>query len=126
MPPSRYGKRNDTYEPYEGVLSDAYGPVDLRGCSLRFLAKATVDNVEILIDSDSVAPLHGECINVEDEAGSTVAQRGRYRFEPASAAVSQAGLFNAECEVTFPNGKTLTWPDRQGNNPEFQLDPDIA
>lgn len=127
MPPSRYGKRGDTYEPVEGVLSDANGPFDLRGASLRFLAKVVIGGVETIIDSDSISPVHGICVNVEDETGLQ-ADRGRYRFEPTEAAVSVASkpeAYACEIEARMPNSKLLTFPSREENNPEWQLDPDI-
>jgi len=122
MPPSRYSKRGDTWEPVTGVASDANGPVDLRGATLRFLAVAQINSIKVYIDSN--VPAHGPCVNVED-ISANVADRGRYRYEMAIAGVSAAGLFKCELEAIMPNGKVITWPSREANNPEWQIDSDI-
>jgi hypothetical protein len=138
--PSRVSKRNDTWEPVTGVLTDVNGPVDLTGATLRFLAKADIDGIETIIDSDQ--PTHGTCDNVEDLDGAgpdismewppqsgifiTVPQnRGRFRFNQSEAAVSAVGLYACEIEA-MKAGKTLTFPNREVANPVWQIDRDIA
>jgi len=138
--PSRWSKRDDTWEPVTGRVFDVNGPVDLRTATLRFLGKATTGNVTTLIDSDD--PLHGECINVEDADGSIPTEelewpvgsgdfitvpvnRGRWTYEQSEAAVSVAGLYELEIEAT-KTGNKLTFPNKQADNPGWQIDPDIA
>jgi len=140
---ARVSKRNDTWEPVSGRIFDANGPFDLTGATLRFLAKANVGGVDTIIDSDSVSPAHGVCVNVEDEEGAgtaenvewpvgsgtmiaTTTNRGRWRFEPTTVAVSVAApLYEMEIEAS-KGGKTLTFPNKESENPGWQIDPDIA
>jgi len=138
--PSRYSKRGDTWEPVTGIITDLNGPVDLTGATLRFLAKAIISGVETIIDSSNA--LHGICLNVQDVdgAGAVIsmewpansgifidvpANRGRWRYEPTEAAVSDPGLWEIEIEATKV-GKKITFPNREGNNPVWQIDNDIA
>jgi len=126
-----------------GVLFDQNGPADLSGWTMRFLAKATVNGVVWVIDSDT--PNHGTCVNVfdNDGAGANVqvewpigsgtyitvpANKGRYRFEPATQGVAQTGLFEIEIEckrTVFGVPKTMTFPSSKENNPVWQIDDDI-
>jgi len=117
-------KRGDTWEPITGVAYENNGitPADLRGSTLRFLGKATVGVTTVYIDSGNAA--HGECINVEDEVGSTVADRGKFRYEPLIPGVSQAGLFATELKANFA-GKIITFPSAKNDNPQLQIDEDI-
>jgi len=140
LAPSRFSKRNDTWEPVTGIVTDVNGPVDLAGATLRFLAKAIVNSAETIIDSSNA--LHGECVNVQevDGAGANIqmewpvgsgtlitvpANRGRWRYEPTEAAVSDPGQWEMEIEATKA-GKKLTFPNREAINPVWQIDRDIA
>jgi hypothetical protein len=126
MAASRTSKTGDTWEPVTGTARNGDGtPADLRGADLRFMGYADLeDGTTIFIDSNEDTPSHGICVNVEDESLDE-ADRGRYRFEQTVAAVSQDGLYKCELECTMPNGKIITFPSREVNNPEWQLDPDI-
>lgn len=139
-PPSRISKRGDTWEPVTGIITDANGPVDLTGATLRFLAKANINGEDTIIDSSAAG--QGACINVEDVDGpgdivdfewppnsGTMIQvpenRGRYRFEMEAPAVSEAGLYEVEIEATKA-GAVLTFPNQEEKNPTWQISPDIA
>ena len=117
-------KQGDTWEPVSGTAYEADGstPADLRGATLRFLAKYTQGGVTYYIDGGNA--LHGTMVNVEDET-SNVADRGKWEFHPLTAGVSQAGLFATELKAT-KDGKTLTFPSRESNNPQMQIDPSIV
>jgi hypothetical protein len=123
--PSKVSKRGDTGEAARMQLTDANGPIDLRGKPCRFLAKTTVSGVTTYIDSGAG---DGVVIVEEDEPGGTVDDRGWVRFEPTAAGIDVAGLFECEVEVVLAAGpplKVLTWPSEQQDNPGWQIDPDI-
>jgi len=117
-------KRGDTYEPVTGTAKNAGGAAaDLRGATLKFQAVATIGTSSVYINSGNVA--HGVCVNVEDDTLS-VADRGKFRYEPTIAGVSQAGLFNCELEADFGSGLIKTFPSAKSANPQLQIDEDIV
>lgn len=127
VPVSRTSKTNDDGDYVTGVASDINGPADLRGCTLRFLAKSKNGSVVTIIDS---ANGDGVCVNVEDETEDE-GNRGRYRFEPNVAGIDVSGLYAVELEVALPAvgenpPKKITFPSEEALNPNWKLDPDIA
>jgi hypothetical protein len=128
MAADRTSKRGDNWEPVTGVVSDMDGPADIRGATLRFLAKIEISTgpppVFSFIDSNN--PLDGECINVEDETGDPE-DRGKWRFEQTGAATTKSvGEWVCELEVVMPNGKIITFPSKESDNPTWQIDADIV
>jgi hypothetical protein len=143
--PNIIRKRGDTWEPIEGIATDKNGPFDLTGATLRFLGR-TVDaeGAETIIDSDSTTPDHGTCVNLVTENGGSEGDeiqmifppdsgividvpefRGRWRFEPSEDGVSLEGLYEFEIEAT-KDGKKITFPSDDTENPLMKLSPDIA
>ena len=78
-------------------------PADLVGCSLRFLLK----NADGTITVNQVATINPD---------------GTFAYSPVPADVANVGTFSQEWQLTFPNAKTLTFPNNGYNTVEILAD----
>jgi len=89
-------KKNDTQPAIEAALEYEDGtPIDLTGASVRFIMAKTDGTVVV-------------------NANATIvdATAGKVRYEWQQGDLSEEGRYNAEFEVTFPNGDVLTAPSQ--------------
>jgi hypothetical protein len=100
-------KRNDTLPRLRAVLSDSSGPVDLTGCSVKFIYKA----------EGKGQPVSRTAAVLSDPPGTV-----EYQWVIEDTAVS--GNFSGEWEVTFPSGRKLTFPNE--NYIKFTILPDLG
>lgn len=103
-------KRNDTKGKFIDTLTLDGVPVNLTGCSIKFLIRRrgrSTGSPETLIRTAAIAgdPTLG---NVE--------------YQPVAADVQQEGIFDHEWQVTFPDGKILTVPNFDFNTVEILRD----
>lgn len=88
-------KRGDTWPPYSVTLKDENGPVPLYGATVTFIMKQVKGPVVV------TAPVPESAINIET---SEVA----YPWTEDDTAAP--GIYRAEWEVIFGNGKKETFP----------------
>lgn len=84
-------KRGDTSPSIAFDLISDGAPVDLTGATVKFIMAGRINTAAA----------------IEDAAAGTV----RYDWQPIDTAVS--GVFNAEFEVTFADGKVETFPQAE-------------
>lgn len=88
-------KQNDTKVNLKATLSNESGPVDLTGCTVRFL---------MLGYGKSELKINRETTLIQDAANGIV----WFVFETGDTA--EAGHYKAEFEVSFPDGRKETFP----------------
>jgi hypothetical protein len=89
-------KRNDTEPDVDYTLTDEDGAaVNLAGADVQFHMRFAFDNT-VKVD---------EPATVADEAA------GEVRYEWQQGDTDQAGVFEAEFEVTFSDGEVRTYPN---------------
>lgn len=86
-------KRNDTRINLRAVLSNESGPVNLTGCSVRFLMSKR------------------GFLKIDRQAEIREAQNGQVWFVFEKGDTSEVGGFQAEFEVTFSDGRIETFPN---------------
>lgn len=89
-------KRNDRRESIERVLKGSDGaPVDLTGCSVRFLMRYAQSNT----------------LKVDATATVVDAAAGQVRYAWTADDTSDSGAFKAEFEVLFADGTRQSFPN---------------
>ncbi len=88
-------KRGDTRTAIKAALLDADGnPVELTGATVRFVVAGLSDGKTMDRQADIVNPADGHVLVV---------------FEPGDT--DQAGMYRAEFEATFGDGRKETYPN---------------
>lgn len=88
-------KRGDTRQVIKAVLANDGVPVNLAGATVRFLMAAHRTGTLVI----------NRAAHIEDAAGGEV----WYIWQAGDTAT--AGLYQAEIEVTFPDGRVETYPN---------------
>lgn len=120
-----YLKRNDTREPLEVIAREADESGDLQplpfgpDTAVRFhMVQAATNEF-----TDQPMPSPGAIV-VNDDGYTIPATDGGmgYQWKPPDTAL--AGTFYAEFQLTFSDGRVLTFPNRE--NIIVHIDPDLA
>src|SRR4029077_9532007 len=93
-------KRNDTKGKFIDTLTLDGVPVNLSGCTIKFLMRRrgrSIGSPETLI---RVASITGD------------PTLGKVEYQPVAADVEQDGIYDHEWQVTFVDGKILTVPNQ--------------
>lgn len=88
-------KRNDTKKPLKAVLSNESGPIDLTGCTVRFIMSDTMTKV-MKINREAL---------IQDAVNGTV----WVVFEDGET--DTPGTYKAEFKVTYTDFRKETFPD---------------
>lgn len=88
-------KQNDTHPPLDATLSDASGPVDLTGATVKLLLKSLGSGTTTLV---------GDCT-------LTGALTGQVRYTWVEGDTAAVNTYNGEFEVTWPSLKKTTFPN---------------
>ena len=92
-----FWKENDTSPPLEVILRDGFGsPVDLTGAGVALNTR---------LRPGGAVKING---GVMGAVGS--ATRGRQKYSPTASDNDTPGVYEAEIQVTFSNGKIRTFP----------------
>jgi hypothetical protein len=95
--PTFFWKQNDTSPPLEVILRDGFGaPVNMTG--------ATV------VLNTRLRPAGSVKINGGTMGAVGNAVDGRQKYSPTSSDTDTAGIYEAEIQATFSNGKIRTFP----------------
>lgn len=89
-------KRNDTRVNLKATLSNESGPVNLTGCTVRFFMAPYLKNGLKIINR---------------EAQIVDAPQGIVWFVFEDGDTRETGLYKAELQVTFPDGRRETFPN---------------
>ena len=85
-------KQHDNWPPLDAVLSDADGPMNISGATVK------------LILVGKTVTITGNCSLVSETGGQV-------RYTWANGDLAVAGDYNGEFEITFPTGKIETVPN---------------
>jgi hypothetical protein len=88
-------KRNDTKKPLKAVLSNESGPIDLTGCTVRFIMSDAMTRV---------TKINREAL-IQDAGNGTV----WVVFEQGDT--DTPGTFKAEFKLTYSDYRVETFPD---------------
>ena len=88
-------KRGDTRQIIKAVLGNDGVPVNLTGATVRFLMSRYQTGALVI----------NRAAHIEDATG------GKIWFVWLAGDTNTAGLYQAEFEVTFPDGKVETYPN---------------
>lgn len=89
-----YIKQNDTFPALRTTIVRAGSAVDLTGASISF----------------HMRDMYTKTLIIDDPATIVDAVNGVVEYEWVPADTAVAGLYEAEFEVTFANGKVMTFP----------------
>jgi hypothetical protein len=101
-------KRNNTFPALEATLSDENGPIDLTGASVHFQMEDP-DSRDVVLDRP---------VAVVD------AEAGQVRYDWRAEDTERAGQFDAEFEITWPDGAVASVPN--GENIRVIIKPDVV
>jgi len=102
MPNTFYLKKGDTMPRIETILSDADGPVDLTGCTVKF---------RMSIAGAGNPLLNGDAVVVTPQTGD---DKGRVYYEWQAGETDTTGEHQAEWRVTYDGGGKATFPRGSG------------
>ena len=108
-------KRGDRLPALTATLKDAAGPVDLQGSTVKFFMRGVYSSA---LEVDGVATI------VQVGNGSD-GSKGKVRYDWALADTDTVGDYFAEFEVTFSDGKKLTFPNGD-DYLEVSVEPDLG
>jgi hypothetical protein len=89
-------KQNDTKGIFTDTLTVDDVPVDLTGCTIRFL-------------------LRKPGLTIAQPATITAPLVGKVSYQPVAGDVSESGKYQQEWEVTFGDSRILTFPNGEYN-----------
>lgn len=105
-----YLKRNDQLSVIRATLADANGAVDLSGATVRFHLQRRLTGT----------------IKVDQPATVDIADAGQVSYAWAEGDTDTAGIYDAEWEVTFGDGRPLTFPNRPQDGIVVEIAEDFA
>jgi len=92
-----FWKKNDTSPPLEVILRDGFGaPVNMTGATV-VLNTRLLPGGAVKINGGSMGAV-GSAVN------------GRQKYDPTASDTDTAGIYEAEIQATFSNGKIRTFP----------------
>jgi hypothetical protein len=103
-------KRNDTKGKFIDTLTLDGVPVNLTGCTIKFLMRRrgrSTGSPETLVRT---AAITGD------------PTQGKVEYQPVAGDVDKEGIFDHEWQVTFVDGKILTVPNQTFNTVEILRD----
>lgn len=113
-------KQGDTI-PLVATLSDAGGPINLEGTSVRMRMVSRVEG-------SGHPPILGNCeiLQYTDETTGRVKQRGQVQYRWGPGETDEVGVYGIDWQVTFTDGTTRSFPNASTVVLEIEVDPTFA